>query len=252
MEPLRKPFQGVLNIIRFNWHFYAIAIVFLCALLILNPFVDVAFKNYISIVLITVFTIILSSLIVSFYVYDLSNLYQLDWLDDDKIQINIANISAGFDETSHLLELKFKNAKLTALDFYNPETHTEVSIKRARKAYPAYANTVIINTNHITLQNDSFDIIFMILAAHEIRNNDERIMFFKEASSILKPNGQIIVVEHLRDFANFLAYNIGFFHFLSKTSWLKTFQSSNLKITKIEKITPFITIFTLQKHGSTS
>lgn len=246
MEPLRKPFQGVLNTIRFNWHFYAIAFVFLCALLILKPFVDVAFGNYILIVFITVFTIILSSLTVSFYVYDLSNLYRLDWLADDNSQINIANISAGFDETSHLLELKFNNAKLTALDFYNPETHTEVSIKRARNAYPAYPNTIKIDTNQINLPNDSFDIIFMILAAHEIRNNDERIMFFKEANRILKPNGQIIVVEHLRDFANFAAYNIGFFHFLSKSTWLKTFESSNLKIIRTEKITPFITIFTLK------
>ena len=249
---MRKPFQGVLNIIRFNWHFYVIALVFLCALLILNPFVDVAFRNYISIVLITVFTIILSSLTVSFYVYDLSNLYELDWLADDKIQINIANISAGFDETSHLLELKFKNAKLTALDFYNPETHTEVSIKRARKAYPAYPNTIKINSNKINLPHDSFDIVFVILAAHEIRNDDERTLFFKEATRILKSNGQIIVVEHLRDFANFAAYNIGFFHFLSKTNWLKTFESSNLKIIRTEKITPFITIFTLQQHGITS
>ena len=249
---MRKPFQGVLNIIRFNWHFYVIALVFLCALLILNPFVDVAFRNYISIVLITVFTIILSSLTVSFYVYDLSNLYELDWLADDKIQINIANISAGFDETSHLLELKFKNAKLTALDFYNPETHTEVSIKRARKAYPAYPNTIKINSNKINLPHDSFDIVFVILAAHEIRNDDERTLFFKEATRILKSNGQIIVVEHLRDFANFAAYNIGIFHFLSKSTWLKTFESSNLKIIKTQKITPFITVFTLQQHGITS
>ena len=36
MENLRKPFQGILNIVRFNWHFYVLAAFFIGVLLVLK------------------------------------------------------------------------------------------------------------------------------------------------------------------------------------------------------------------------
>ena len=89
----------------------------------------------------------------------------------------------------------------------------------------------------------------MLFRSHEIRNDNERVVFFNELSRILKPEGQILVTEHLRDYSNFLAYNIGFLHFLSKSSWNKTFSKANLKIKNEQKITPFITVFTLEKYA---
>lgn len=91
----------------------------------------------------------------------------------------------------------------------------------------------------------------MILSAHEIRNEIERIELFKELNRVIKLNGQIYVTEHLRDFPNFLAYNIGFFHFHTKSSWLKTFNDANLKIRQEIKLTPFISTFILYKNGNT-
>ena len=138
------------------------------------------------------------------------------------------------------------------MDFYNPETHTEVSIKRARKAYPPSSNTLKTSTSILNLADNSVDKVFITLSAHEIRNENERVVFFKEVARILKPKGQIFVTEHLRDTVNFLAYNIGFFHFLSKSSWHQTFQSSNLSIRKEVKITPFITTFILETDDFTN
>ena len=74
-------------------------------------------------------------------------------------------------------------------------------------------------------------------AFQQIRNNDERIIFFKELNRILKSNGKIIVTEHLQDLPNFLAYNIGFFHFHSKRTWLKTFSRADFKVINEIKIT---------------
>jgi hypothetical protein len=66
---------------------------------------------------------------------------------------------------------------------------------------------------------------------------------------ILKPDGQIIIVEHLRDRANFLAYNIGFFHFHSRSIWLRAFSSAGLSLRQELKITPFVTAFIVGKDG---
>jgi ubiquinone/menaquinone biosynthesis C-methylase UbiE len=251
MDKIRKPFQGVSNILRFNWHFYVLAVGAILFLLVVKNITPAVFQIWFSILALLIFTSTFISLLVSYYIYDGSNLYQFNWLPNDARELNIVNISAGFDETSALLQAKFANANLTVLDFYNPTLHTEVSIKRARKAYPAYANTKTITSTNIDLPNYFADKIFVIFSAHEIRIDEERIVFFKELKRIVKPNGQIIIVEHLRNINNFIAYNIGCLHFLSNKTWLHTFCKGELKIVKIEKLNPFISTFTLQHNGDT-
>ncbi|MCO5935136.1 class I SAM-dependent methyltransferase [Mucilaginibacter sp. RB4R14] len=163
----------------------------------------------------------------------------------NNLDINIVNIHAGFDETSEILNAKFPAAKLTVLDFYNPLKHTEVSIKRARNAYKPFHATKQVITTNLQLPNKYADDILIVFAAHEIRNERERIAFFKEIKRIVKPEGNIIVVEHLRDLPNFLAYNIGFFHFLSRPAWYVTFTGAGLKVISEKKLTPFVNIFKL-------
>jgi len=254
MEALRKPFEGVYNIIRFNRHFYvlAFAAIFLILLagLLLPP--SFAFPALVASALIAL--PLLSSLFISYYIYDRSALYSLSWLDRVSLSKGsaIVNIHAGFDESSHLLKHKFPEAELRVLDFYDPVKHTEISIKRAREAYPAFPGTQAISTSRLPLAESSCDLIFLILAAHEIRNEEERLAFFKGLHHALKPDGKIIVTEHLRDFPNFLAYTIGFFHFLPESHWKKAFAGSGLHIRERFRITPFINTFILTKHGSTS
>jgi len=254
MDKIRKPFQGVWNIIRFNWHFYVLSFGFVLLILFFRGIFSASNLIVTNILLYIIIVSTLISLLVSTYIYDFSNLHTLSWLD--KLQHNehekIVNINAGFDETSYLLKDKFKNCELTVLDFYDPAKHTEVSIKRARKVYPPFPNTQQVKTTDLPLQDYSADKIFTILSAHEIRNDEERKSFFEELRRALSPTGQIIVTEHLRDTANFLAYNIGAFHFHSKTRWLKAFQSSGLRVTEEIKITPFITTFILDKNGTPS
>jgi hypothetical protein len=235
----RVAFQGVTNIIRFNWHFYVIALACITGCIV--------FHQFLLILLIVLGTVV--SLTVSWYVYDYSDLYTLDWMDFPAIH-QLVNINAGFDETSILLAEKFPGAALTVFDFYDPAKHTEISIERARKAYGPYPGTINISTDDIPLV--SADLICMMLAAHEIRNSAERMMFFSLLKERLNDQGQMIVLEHLRDLPNFMAYNIGFFHFFSKKEWRRTFTGAGLTIHKEIKVTPFLSAFILQKNGITS
>lgn len=253
METVRKPFQGVSNIVRFNWHFYVIAGLVLVGLLLFSTQVDDSLKFYLRMGLMLLFLLTISSLLVSYYIYDSSGLYKLSWLNNKiKNSDTIVNIHAGFDETSELLQNKFGNTILTVFDFYNPEQHTEISIKRARKAYPPFPTTQSVNTSKLPLDDNTIGAIFVLLSAHEIREEAERIVFFKELYRVLAVDGQVIITEHLRDAANFLAYTIGFFHFHSRKTWLKTFTKSGFTIQQEMKITPFITTFILEKHGTAS
>ncbi|MVT09292.1 class I SAM-dependent methyltransferase [Chitinophaga tropicalis] len=248
MEAIRKPFQGVLNIIRFNWHFY----VFSVAMMILTIIAAGYFKELPILYIIPVlsFAVSVTSLLVSFYIYDLSDLYSLNWANSTKAEHLIVNIHAGFDETSLLLGNKYKNAELRIIDFYNPQKHTELSIKRARKAYPVLPQTVWAEAGRLPVEDASADKIFIIFSAHEIRNRAERADFMKELARIIKPGGEIYLTEHLRDTANFIAYNIGFLHFYSKRSWLQLFSQADLKLTQEIKLTPFISTFIISKDDN--
>ena len=142
MDKLRKPFQGVLNIIRFNWHFYVLSFIFVLFVFIVSNNFNPAVHIALNILMIIIVCSILISLIVSFYIYDFSNLYKLSWLDNLEYtqKGKVININAGFDETSYLLKSKFENSELLVFDFYDTSKHTEVSIKRAKKnVYPAFS-----------------------------------------------------------------------------------------------------------------
>jgi ubiquinone/menaquinone biosynthesis C-methylase UbiE len=248
MEPMRRSFQGVTNIIKFNWPYFAGSVLLLIVLLFLNNhFIDI-YSILAIIILLTNFV----ALATSHYIYDRSSLYDLTWLKNVSIGNRVINITAGFDETSLLLHKKFPGSNIQTLDFYDPEKHTEPSIKRARKAYPLPQYTLKVNTTHLPFDDRSIDTVFAIFSLHEIRNPLERKKFFQELNRVIVPNGNIIIVEHLRDAVNFMAYNVGFFHFHSKKSWFKTFTNANLHITQNRKITPFVTAYILKKYETES
>lgn len=248
----RKPFEGVVNILQFNWHFFLIGFLSLILLITGVLTYHIFFHPIIWAIIILGFIALTFPIIISYYVYDLSGLYKLNWLNTYNIQSKdrIANINAGFDETSYSIQQKFKVAHLSVFDFYNAEKHTEVSIERARKKYSIFPNTLKLELHEQPLTSAPFDYIFVIFAAHEIRNPSERIAFFDCLKKSLANNGKIILVEHLRDLPNFIAYTIGAFHFYSKKSWRHIFSSVNLVVENESKLTPFISVFTLKNNGN--
>jgi ubiquinone/menaquinone biosynthesis C-methylase UbiE len=248
----RKPIQGVWNIIRFNWQFYALAVGLIIVLYIGTRYLGPSIEEFFLPLSLIIFGPMFISLVASAYVYDFSGLYKLRWLDGLGIRPggSMININAGFDETSILLKEKFPQAELAVLDFYDPLKHTEVSIKRARKAYPPYPETQQVTTGKLPFADNSGNTIFIIFSAHEIRDEAERTVFFQELYRILKPGGKLIITEHLRDFPNFLAYNIGFFHFHARATWRTTFNKAALTLVREKKITPFVSTFLLEKNGN--
>jgi SAM-dependent methyltransferase len=180
-------------------------------------------------------------------VYDFSGYYKFQWLKkiirvDEEAKL-IVNINAGFDETSFIIKNRYPASDLRVFDFYNAKQHTEPAIKRARKVSLGYPNTQQIASNSIPLEDKTVDIIFLLSAVHEIRSQEEKIQFLKECYRICKPGGNVIMVEHLRDFPNFLAFSVGFTHFFSRTVWKNAFEGSGFSSFREIKFTPFMSVF---------
>ena len=248
MEVNRKPGQGVLNIVRFNWHFYLIAALLFTVWLWIRRMVAEPWSSLLDPIAFLGLLSMVISLLVSHYVYDQTDLYQMSWLPQLDAQ-TLLNVNAGFDETSSILRAKFPDSHLHICDFYNPKTHTEISIKRARKAYPPDPRTQRVDTTALPFKNAHFDTVIAVFSVHEIRNENERLSFLKELHRITKKEGQLLIMEHLRDLPNFLAYTLGFMHFYSKSNWLKQFRLAQWTIQEEQKHTPFVSVFKLKKHG---
>lgn len=244
MEIKRRKFQGVLNILSFNRHFYVFGLIVL-ALIIGSQYLFNWNKDLFWMVVCGFIYGLAMPLIVSAYVYDFSGFYNFDWLKRMNLEDTAQNlnINAGFDETSYIIKDIFPNSNLQVFDFYNIEQHTEPAIKRARKVSLVYPNTQHIDSKKIPLKDNSVDNIFLVSSIHEIRKQEEKIQFLKECRRVCKPNGNVIMVEHLRDFPNFLAFTIGFTHFFSKATWEKAFKEAGFVSIIESKLTPFMSIF---------
>lgn len=246
MEIKRKPFQGVLNILSFNRHFYVIGLLILA--LITTSYVFIGWSSILYWIIVASFLYgLIIPLIVSAYVYDFSGYYNFHWLEkcsvSDSSTNQILNINAGFDETSFILKSKFPQSDLKVFDFYNAKQHTEPAIIRARKVSLVYPDTKQIDASAIPVEDKSIDMIFLLSAAHEIRSHEERVHFLKECHRLCKAEGKVIMVEHLRDFPNFIAFTVGFTHFFSRSTWRKAFEQAGFSSFTETKFTPFMSVF---------
>jgi SAM-dependent methyltransferase len=248
VQPInRRPFAGVWTIIRFNWHFHLIALVAIAVLMVGAVYLPGLWALACAGCAVMAIFSVLISLFATWHAYDASGLYQLSWLTPELgAARHAANIHAGFDETTALLKFAFPDIDWKIYDFYHPDKHTEISIRRARRAQPPSPETTGISTEHIPLADGSLDRALLILAAHEIRDHGERVIFFRELKRVLAPGGRVIVTEHLRDFANIAAYSIGAWHFHSRTEWLETFSESGFRVAREFRNNLLITSFILE------
>jgi len=194
-----------------------------------------------------------SSLFASHWVYDRSDLYKWTWLSEllKSSPVQIVNLHAGFDESSDALRQMFPKATLSIFDFYEASSETEDSIARARKKSAATleARQIDKNLGEIGVNEVSIDLVLLFLAVHEIRSPVMRDNLFRKVHDMLRPNGLAILVEHLRDLPNFLAFGPGVLHFFSLQEWMRSTKSGDLVIQKRLTITPFIHVFCLTRSS---
>lgn len=247
----RKRYEGVRNVIGFNWPMYSGAAVVYTLLLAAAAVVpSQVLKQYFVMAAGIPAYFAVVSLLVSYWVYDCSNLYKFDWFVKllPSPPARILNLHAGFDEASAYLKLRFPAAQLKVFDFYSPSTSTESSMARARVANQATSTAPLsVGLNNWNLPDGSQDLVVIFLAAHELRKGTDRDRFFAEVYRVLSSGGRCVLVEHQRDLPNFLAYGIGFLHFLPHKEWLRTIGTAGFKLAQQTNITPFIKVFCLCK-----
>ena len=248
-SPGRTPYQGVLQILAFNRHKYLAGLAALVAATLAWPFSPPLCREALLLGAVPALFWMAASLLVSHYVYDIFPLYDFRRLarllarrPDEWI-----NIHSGWDETSERLAEIFPLSGGQVVDIFDARIMTETSIRQARKANRSQIPATPASYGALPFDDDCFDTAFLIFAAHELRHHQQRVRLFREIARILAPEGELVLVEHIRDWRNFLAFGPGFFHFFSRRDWRRAFSQAGLIVRTELAMTPFVHVYILRR-----
>jgi SAM-dependent methyltransferase len=243
--------RGVRQIVRLNWPFYAAAVAVVVLIPLVSPQLPPAawirMPVYAAGGLVAMWLV--ASLGASWIVYDRSRLMQWDWV----LQAlgfhpsSWINLHAGLDESTPALRAMFKDAGGRVFDIFDPERMTEPSIIRARLRSHNIVEPERADFRRLPVATGTIDAALLLLSAHELRSDEARTALFTELRRVLGPGGRVVIAEHLRDAANFLAFGPGFLHFHSRRTWTRCFARTRFDVHAEFPITPFVRVFVLRR-----
>jgi ubiquinone/menaquinone biosynthesis C-methylase UbiE len=158
------------------------------------------------------------------------------------------NIHAGLDETSLALQEMYPAAEVTILDIYDPVEMPEPSIARARREARSSLASVKADFRRLPLQTASADLVTVIFVAHELRRAASKEALFRELARVIKPGGNVLLVEHLRDAWNLAAFGPGAFHFFPRREWLRVAVATGFELSGETLRTVFVHAFVLHRR----
>lgn len=243
--------RGVRQIVRFNWPFYGLA----AAALAIAPLIimRVPLPGAARVLLYAATGLaglwVATSLVASWIVYDRSPLMRWDWLPRALGFLPGAwiNIHAGLDESTPAVRALFGEGHGRVFDMFDPAETTEPSIAKARRLARNTVNAEPVDFHHLPVATGTVEAALLLLSAHELRTDEARRALFTELRRVLGPGGRVVVAEHLRDVANFLAFGPGFLHFHSRRTWTRCFARTRFDIHAEFPITPFVRVFVLRR-----
>jgi SAM-dependent methyltransferase len=241
----RGKYQGVLQILDFNRSKYLAAAAGFGAAIAAWSFLTPMGRAAVLVGVAPLMFWMVSSLVVSHYVYDCFPLYDFYWLSRALTHSprRWINIHAGWDETSGLLARVFPDALGETVDIFDRRIMTESSIERARRRQNGGSPATPACYDSLPFENATVDTAFAIFAAHELRQHKERVRLFKEVARILTVGGEFVLVEHTRDGWNFLAFGPGFLHFFSARAWRRAACEAGLTVRREFAMTPFVHVW---------
>jgi SAM-dependent methyltransferase len=245
--------RGVRQIVRFNWPFYVASAVGVASgvLVTTSSRLGPAIRTLTLVGLGVAGYWLLASLAASWIVYDVSGLMRWHWVVRllDPCPRRWINIHAGLDESTPALRALLPGSAGRVLDIYDPAEMTEPSIARARALARNVIDPEAADFHQLPAPDGTIDAALLLLSAHELRTNAARVALFREIRRVLTPSGRIIVAEHLRNWANFLAFGPGFLQFHSRRTWRQTFAQARLAVQSESSITPFVRVFVLGRQS---
>ncbi len=239
----QDPYRGLKDVVRYNRHQYgaAAAVIALSAAVAGSKRVPSLLRLAAGLVGAGTAALSVSSLVATHWIYDRSKLRHWFWLDSltGGTPKHWTNIHCGLDDSTQILTSRWGPPD-TVLDIFDKGSMTEPSIRRARQLSTPGVPSVIANFRKLPPDDDSQDLVVAIFCLHEFRKREDREAIFTEIARILHRDGRLVIVEHLRDEANFAAFGPGAMHFWSREEWLSLAEHSGMMLVAETSVTPFV------------
>jgi SAM-dependent methyltransferase len=195
----------------------------------------------------------LVALVVSHVVYDRSELAGASWVapllpPSPATSLRWVAIDAGLDEEV-ALDQAIASPCTARLDIHDGTHVGTRSLARARALTPRARTAMRASALSLPLADRSCDLVAMVFTAHEIRTRRAREACFLEVARALAPRGRLLLVEHLRDLPNTLAYGPGAWHFLPRREWLALAERAGLRVADERRVTPWVTALAFERVG---
>lgn len=182
------------------------------------------------------------------YIFDYSPLTRWQWIPGvlQEVPRRWGNLHVGGDEATPTLRRLYPHATGVEIDFFDPALVTEPGLLRLRGARTADGRRPMLHIDGWSPEEAQWDVAFLIFAAHEMRTRETRTALLARVRSGLRPGGRILLVEHLRDPANFLVFGPAFTHFFSNEEWLLAAKAAGFSVIRRKRVTPFVHAIVLE------
>jgi SAM-dependent methyltransferase len=150
------------------------------------------------------------------------------------------NVTTGFDDTTPSLARLLPTAPGVAIDLFDEAAKHDGSILRARVSRPPVPGALRVRAGPLPMETATAGAAFLLMAAHEIRDRDRREALFHELARVLRPDGRLVLVEHLRNVPNAIAFGPGVLHFFPRSAWLDVAGRAGLRLVEERRMTPLV------------
>ena len=151
------------------------------------------------------------------------------------------NLTTGFDDSTATMQHSIPGSGV-AVDVFDTTVQHDAALLRARRRFPPASRSVPVEMAVDTIESGSADVVFLLMAAHEAHGS-ARLALFRSAARALSAGGRLVLVEHLRDAANTLAFGPGAWHFSTRADWLAAALAAGLDLVEETRLTPFVAGF---------
>ena len=242
---------GLRRVVAFNLHWYAAALctVATCGVVLLTTGSDLLRGCALAAAAGASWWTV-SSLVGSYWIYDVARLNEWRWLEPHTRPATPGfawlNVHAGFDTATAALRRLLPGEVGQELSIQPPGEATTPSLRRAREL-EGDRNSRRASPLCYPHGSESFDRVFFLQTAHELRRRAQRLALFREAHRVLRVGGTLTVCEQGRNLQNALLWGPGLFHQYPVREWRACGRLAGFTLEHESRRTPFVHLLVFRR-----